>query len=324
LDVGSNTIRLLIAEPLPGKAFRPLQVEKKITRLGGDFSPACELNESSMERTVEALKIFADLLKKKGAETVFAVATGVVREARNGEDFLQKVLHHTGISLRLLSGDEEAHLMLQGVLWSLPEKVSPRIITDVGGWSTEILCVEREVPQKTLSVRLGTVALAEGFLKNDPPQRQELEAIEGSVRDLFRKIRGDWAKSGCPTQKLHPHLVGTAGTATTLAAIDLDLHQYDSQKVNGHLISRSRLEEMNLYLGSLPIAARRKIPGLEGGREDLILAGSAILLGIMEVFDLTSLEVIDSGLLEGILLEGIHQLRMADYGWGNGRGNGKI
>ena len=108
---------------------------------------------------------------------------------------------------------------------------------------------------------------------------------------------------------LHPSLVGTAGTATTLAAIDLGLNLYDPQKINGHQIPHFRLKNIYLRLLSLPLSDRRMVPGLEKGREDLIIAGAAIVLNLLEIFELTALEVIDSGLLEGVLLDGIGQLR---------------
>jgi len=305
LDVGSNTVRLLIAERLSSREFRPLRVERIITRLGGGFSGAGELNESSMERTVEGIRTLADLSKKDGVKEVFAVGTGVLREAKNQKSFMEKVERRTGIPLRLLSGVEEANLMLQGVLGSLKDKTLPRLVTDVGGWSTEILWVEGEVPRETVSLRLGVVALTEGFLKADPPLARELGELETHSRNLLREIGEQWKSGGRRVRDLHPNLIGTAGTATTLAAIDLGLTPYDPQKVNGHLIPLHDLKDIYHRLRSLPVRERQKVPGLEKGREDLIIAGAVILLNLLQVFDLTTLEVIDSGLLEGVLLEGI-------------------
>jgi len=305
LDVGSNTVRLLIAERLSSREFRPLRVERIITRLGGGFSGAGELSESSMERTVEAIRILADLAEKNGVKEVFAVGTGVLREAKNQERFMDRVVRRTGIPLRLLSGAEEANLMLRGVLGSLNEKTLARLITDVGGWSTEILWVEGEMPRQTVSLGLGVVALTERFLKADPPLAGELEELETHSRNLLREIRSQWENTGRNVRSLHPNLIGTAGTATTLAAINLGLTTYVPQKVNGHLISFHGLKELYHRLRFLPVRERQKIPGLERGREDLIVAGAAIILSLLDVFDLSRLEVTDSGLLEGALLEGI-------------------
>ena len=315
-------MRLLAAERLSSNGFRSLREERIITRLGGGFSEAGELNESSMERTVEGISTLAERCEKEGVIRIFGVATGVLREAKNQKDFLARVERRTGISLRLLSGKEEADLMLRGVLWSLGDKTLQRLVADVGGWSTEILWVEGEIPRETVSLRLGAVALTEGFLKADPPLVEELEKLETHSRNLFRGIREQWENGGRTVGNLHPNLIGTAGTATTLAAIDLGLTLYDPQKVSGHMISLRQIEDLYHHLRCLPVGERQKIPGLEAGREDLILAGTAVILNLLQVFGLTTLEVIDSGLLEGVLLEGMEGTRNDECGLWNERVKG--
>ena len=308
IDVGSNTVRLLLAERRDRWNFRPLRVERRITRLGGNFSAENILDEKAMLQTLSALRFFADLLREERTETVFAVATGVLREARNGGDFIQQVFEDTGFSLRLISGEEEARLMLKGVLWSLPDTASTRLVADVGGWSTEVLWVEGNRPKKIRSLGLGAVALVEKFLKSDPPRLKELESLEEYTEGILEETRKWLAKGGLEFSRLDSQLVGTAGTMTTLAAIDQKLPAYDSQKINGHQISRPGLEEIYLHLRSLSIEDRRKVPGLERGREDLIVAGAVVVLSILKVFNLGTLLVVDSGLLEGVMLDGISRL----------------
>jgi exopolyphosphatase/guanosine-5'-triphosphate,3'-diphosphate pyrophosphatase len=308
LDVGSNTVRLLIAERIEGGKIQPLRVERRVTRLGGNFSKEGELDEAAMERTLGTLAVFADLLKKERVRGTLAVATGVLREAKNGKVFIQRVFEHTGLSLRLVSGEEEGCLMLKGVLGSLADKTPTRMVADVGGWSTEILWVEGDEPKRIRSVPLGVVALAEKFLRNDPPQPEELEYLEMSARRVLREIREWFEREGLPFEDLHPHLLGTAGTMTTLAAIDQGLQVYDPQKISGHRIRRPDLEKIYLYLRSLPLRERRNVSGLEKGREDLIVAGAAVVLNLLEAFDLETLVVVDSGLLEGVLLDGISRI----------------
>ena len=305
LDVGSNTVRLLIAERNPDLTFRTLRRERIITRLGGDFSAARKLDQASMERTIEALRSFGELLRREKVEKVFAAGTGVLREARNGLAFRERVRESTGLRLRLLTGEEESLLMLRGVLSSLREPDAPHLVTDVGGWSTEVLWVEKGERIRTASLGLGALALSEKFIRHDPPAASELDALNGYIRSSLRELRRRWEEEGGRMEELHPRLVGTAGTATTLAAIDLTLPAYDPQRVNGHRISLLGLGEINRRLRSLPLKDRRKIVGLEKGREDLIVAGSAILLTLLEIFERSALEVIDSGLLEGIFLEGM-------------------
>jgi exopolyphosphatase/guanosine-5'-triphosphate,3'-diphosphate pyrophosphatase len=308
LDVGSNTVRLLLAEKGERGKIQPLRVERHVTRLGGNFSKEGNLDEAAMERTLGTLAVFADLLKEEGVRTPFAVATGVLREAKNGKAFIQRVFERTGLSLRLVSGEEEGCLMLKGVLGSLVDKIPTRMVADVGGWSTEILWVEGDEPKRVRSVPLGVVPLAEKFLRNDPPLPEELEVLELSVRGVLGKIREGFEGEGLPFEDLHPHLLGTAGTMTTLAAIDRGLQVYDPQKISGHRITRPDLEKIYLSLRSLPLRERRNVPGLEKGREDLIVAGAVVVLSLLEAFDLKTLLVVDSGLLEGVLLDGISRI----------------
>ena len=308
IDVGSNTVRLLLAERRDGGNFRPLRVERRITRLGRNFSAKNMLDEKAMLQTLATLQVFADILREERVETVFAVVTGVVREAKNGIEFIEKVWKETGISLRLISGEEEARLMLRGVLWSLKDQTLSRIVADIGGWSTEILWVQGNKPEKTRSIGLGALMLCEKFLKSDPPELQELESLEKYTQGILKETREWLTGGGLRLSGLDPHLVGTAGTMTTLAAIDLKLPAYDPQKINGCQISRPALKKIYLQLRSLPMRDRRMVPGLETGREDLIVAGAVVVLSILKVFHLEDLLVIDSGLLEGVLLDGISGL----------------
>jgi exopolyphosphatase/guanosine-5'-triphosphate,3'-diphosphate pyrophosphatase len=300
-------VRLLIAERMAGGEIRPLRVERSITRLGGNFSTEGYLDESAMERTLETLSAFADFLKGERVENVFAVATGVLREAKNGKAFIEVVFKRTGLSLCLVSGEEEAALMLEGVLQSLKDPTLTRIVTDVGGWSTEVLWVEGHKPKKTRSVQLGTVSLAETFLREDPPRPQELEFLERFTQEVLREMREEFEREGLAVEGLHSQLVGTAGSITTLAAIDQQLLVYDPAKINGHRISRPALEEIYFRLRGLPIKERRNVPGLERGREDLIIPGAVVVLQLLEVFRLEGLVVAESGLLEGVLLDGLER-----------------
>ncbi len=305
LDVGSNTVRLLIAEAGSPQDFRPFRVERIITRLGGEFSESGKMAESSMKRTIEAIRILADLSRKEGAGRIFPVGTGVLRAAANRGEFLERVKQRVSFNLRVLSGAEEAGFMLEGVLGSLADKRVPRLVSDIGGWSTEILWAEGEAACESASLDLGVVALTEEFLKHDPPLPGEAEALENHTRRLLQGVRESWRGKGRCFGRLHPHFVGTAGTATTLAAIDKGLAVYDPRKISGHVIPLERVRGLYLRLRLLPSRERLKNPGLEKGREDLIVAGAAVTLLLLETFDRPTLEVIDSGLLEGVLIDGI-------------------
>lgn len=312
LDIGSNTVRLLIAEKNRHRGFRPLCLERKITRLGGNFSLQGCLAPESIARTVEAIAEFASAMRREKIESSFAVATGVVRAARNGEAFLKLVEERTGIRPRLISGQEEARFTLEGVMWSLTDEVRSSLLMDIGGWSTEILWVEDRKLKKAVSTDLGAVFLAEKFFRSDPPGSGEIELLDARVDETLEEVLRDFRGAGWGKGKLVFPLVGTAGTITTLAAIDLALPVYEPQRVNHHLLCREKVKEIFSRLASQRAAARRLVPGLEEGREDLILSGTRVVLRVMEHFGAETMMVIDSGLLEGVLLEGIKEENLKD------------
>jgi exopolyphosphatase / guanosine-5'-triphosphate,3'-diphosphate pyrophosphatase len=289
-----------------------LRIERSITRLAGDFSADGNLDEKAMRRTLEALTAFAVLLRQGEVEKIFTAGTGVLRAAKNGKAFLERVREHTGLPLRIVTGEEEAGLMLKGVLGSLPEKTSSRIVCDVGGWSTELVWVAGREPRKLQSVPLGTVALTERFLRKDPPPQEDLGALAAWAKGVLGGARKAFERQGLRVEGVHPDLVGTAGTMTTLAAIDQGLRVYDPQKISGHRISRSALEKIYFRLRSIPLEERREVPGLEKGREDLIVAGTVVALNLLEVFGMKALRVVDSGLLEGILLDGLERMAQSE------------
>jgi exopolyphosphatase/guanosine-5'-triphosphate,3'-diphosphate pyrophosphatase len=306
LDIGSNTVRLLIAEGDPHLGFRPVRLERRITRLGGGFSLSGHLHPEAQRRTLAAVGEFAALLKEAGVSRVFAAATGVVRQARNGRDFLRRIEAETAISPRLLTGEEEGRLMLRGLLWGVPKGTTVCLAADVGGWSTEVLWIEGEQPRKTMSVPLGAVSLCEKFLHSDPPAPAEVRSLDRFLKEAAQDLLREFTDSGWQNDGRAP-LAGTAGTVTTLAAVDLGLTEYDPRKVTGHRLSLETLEGIFLSLASLPKEKRREVPGLEKGREDLILSGTRIVLSLMESLKFESLLVVDSGLLEGVLLKGIEE-----------------
>ncbi|MGQ9694611.1 MAG: Ppx/GppA phosphatase family protein [Thermodesulfobacteriota bacterium] len=303
IDVGSNTVRLLLAGQNKTGQLCPLRRERIITRLGGKYTQDKGLEEKAMERTIEALKTFQNLLGKGKDLHLIAVGTGVMRDAPNREEFRNKVYRETGIELRILTGEEEAKFMLKGILWGWKEeKEKECLFVDIGGWSTEIVWVQNNLPIYTQSVDLGAVALGEKFLSSDPPAKREEILLNKYIKDILRSVRAEFINHGLAPNASLSALIGTAGTITTLAAIDQKLTNYDPQKINKHSLRLEKIKKIYEDLVSLPPQERLKIPGLEKGREDLIIAGMAILINLMEIFYLPRLIVIDSGLLEGILL----------------------
>lgn len=297
IDVGTNTLRLLIAEAVSADDFTVLHEEQEITRLGEGLIPTRLLQDGPRRRSLVVLRRFADAARSFKAEQVAAVATSAVREAVNREELVVEIARETGLTLRVIDGREEARLTLLGVRHGLRLGSRRILVMDVGGGSTEFVLAKEEAIEAIVSTGLGVVKLTEQYLLSDPPTPGELLALQHVVARRIDRLR-------CELPGLEEtQIVGTAGTLTTLAAIDLGLVTYDREKVQGHGLSLARVRELLDRLASLPLPGRRRIPGLEPGRADVILAGAAIVAASLERLGYKEIRVSDGGLREGILLD---------------------
>jgi len=297
IDIGTNTLRLLVAETVGPDDYTVLHEEQQITRLGEGLRSTGVLQDAPRRRSLTVLRRFAELARSLKAGEIVAVATSAVREARNGQEFVAEVWREAGLALRVIDGEEEARLTLLGVRHGLRLGSRRVLAIDIGGGSTEFVLARGEVIEGIVSTGLGVVKLTEQYLVSDPPtvdERRRLEEFVGTRIDrLRRELPGLEAAQ----------LVGTAGTVTTLAAVDLALATYDRQKVRGHCLSLARVRELLDRLAALALRERRGIPGLEPGRADIIIAGAAILAVSMERLGYHELRVSNDGLREGILID---------------------
>lgn len=295
IDLGTNTARLLIGRESEGRVVRS-HLCRRITRLGGGFSREAGISREASARTVAALGEFAAALKQFHVTELRAVATSAVRDAINRNDFCQRVMTATGIELEVISGEEEGRLTLLGVRSGLDEVAETMLVFDVGGGSTEYTVAQGERIIFTKSLPLGVVRLTEG--------KGSQAAMADKIRRELAMLYSEMNAAGVIPLCRDATLVATAGTATTLAAIDIGLADYDYSKVNNHLLEIDRIRNIFSRLASLTPAERlQQIIGLEEGREDLIFAGTLLTLQSMEMFGSSSLKVSDFGLLEGVLLE---------------------
>lgn len=299
IDVGTNTARLLIGCVDASGSIQPLLLKRHITRLGGGFSKESGLSAEARERTINAMLDFAKALKDHGVTKVRAVATSAVRDALNGKFFSEEVSAKTGIRLEVIDGNEEAILTLRGVLTGLGKPSGDYFIFDVGGGSTEYTLTQGETPLFTRSLPLGVVRLTEGKVTYD--------AMSDKISRELTKLADEIEKAGFRKNMAHAVLVGTAGTATTLAAINLKMTDYDYRKVNNYCLSLDSIKGILAELLPMNPAERLSVPGLEKGREDLIIAGILITIKTMEIFGYEQLKVSDYGLLEG-LINTVHNL----------------
>jgi len=298
IDIGSNTLRLLIAERVVQGPIKPARLARRITRLGERFLPSKILQRAAMARSIAALREFAALMAEHRVQDYLAGATAVVREAGNGAEFLRRVEEEAGISVRLLSGTEEAQVALQGAASVISSGDVPLALFDIGGGSTEVIrqTAGGSRAVESASLPIGVVHLTETFLPDDPPGLDACTRLASHVRGILEAVQFSAPMEGLLW-------VGTAGTVTTLAAMYLELERYDPARINGVLLERPWLVDLHTRLAGMRIAARRGIVGLEPGREDIILAGALVTLELMEKFRFSQLTVSDAGLLEGLFLE---------------------
>lgn len=297
IDVGSNTIRSLIGKVINNKIYR-YYLDRSITRLAEGLKDTGILKRFNMELSTRVLKNMSQVFAEYNVSKINAVGTAALREARNSNEFIEKVFQETGIKIRVITGEEEARLTFQGVSSGL--NLSERIlIVDIGGGSTEWIfndSVEMSSPIFG-TIPIGVLKLLEECMMEDPLSLAKLSGVENTIEKYFQSFVDI-------IPRIKPNiLVGTGGTVTTLASIDLSLESYQPEVIHGYRMEFNKLVKIRDWLISLPITKRRNIKGLEPERADLIIPGIILTIKIMEAARINELIVSDYGLLEGLLLE---------------------
>lgn len=290
IDLGTNTARLLIGTKEP---YRQLLLTRTITRLGGGFTRERGLSEEAQQRSIIALKEFSGQIERHGVTRVRAVTTSAVRDAVNGAVFCQRVQAETGIMLEVIDGAEEAELTLRGVASILDDRNGDFAVFDVGGGSTEYTLAADLQLLFSRSLPIGVVRLTEG--------KVGVAQMEDKIRRELTSFKKQLEQEGLCERFSKATLVGTAGTATTLAAIRIGMTEYDYRRVNNHTMPLTEVERIFQLLAPMTPKERLAVPGLEPGREDLIIAGTLVVLVTMREFGFQSFKVSDSGVLEGII-----------------------
>jgi len=302
IDVGTNTVRLLIVEIEPDGCLREIVNEKAITRLGEGMDAEKKLLDHRMNGTIRVLAEFRSKCQKLEPVMIRAVTTSAVREAINQGEFISRVREEAGVEIEVISWKKEANLMVEGVLWKLPGAEKQVLAFDIGGGSTEFILARNRKIVTAAGTLLGTVRLTEKFLSHHPINENEYCALEGYLRKELGSIKEKF--SSFPPEIL----VGTAGTVTTLAAIDGKVYPYDPYKIHGTTLTLKRVEELLEDLKRKSLDERLAMKTIEKGREDLIIAGCALTLEIMRTFDCNLLTISEHGLREGIVLETVNML----------------
>ena len=299
IDLGTNTVRLLVADVTTDTPrWRVVAADQRVTRLGEGFRRTGVLGDAAVARTTATVTDYVSRARTIGATRIVIVATSAVRDALNGRAFVDALERATGVAVRVISGEEEARLTLAGIVTGLGPLPDVAVAFDIGGGSTEYILARDGALVTAVSLRLGVVALAERFPSVGAVDAPRYVALCQAVRDqLTRELPSDIAGARPRT------LVGTAGTVTTLAALDLGLADYDPERVQGHTLTRAAIGALRRRLNSLDLAERAALPCLEPGRADLIVPGVAIVEATLDLLQSERLVVSDWSLREGILAD---------------------
>ena len=308
IDIGTNSIRLLIAETGPG-AFRQLYSTRRTTRLGKDLDRTGMLSPDAMARSLSALIEFSACIHRFSAVQTSAIGTSALRNASNAHTFIADVRQRTGIDISVISGEDEARLTLRGVKSALQEEgmkadaLDSALVIDIGGGSTEFIVTSKGSKPLVQSLPLGAVYLSERYSTADPTGADALAAIRQAVRSELDKAEQSGPALPHAAGDRPQQLIGTAGTITTLAAMDQAMTVYDPARINGSVLTRGAVDRIVLTLVRSTSAERRTLAGLEPGREDIILPGAIITQEIMERYAYREMLVSDWGLREGIIVD---------------------
>lgn len=297
IDIGTNTVLLLIADSSEGK-INVIHEEQRIPRLGKGVDNSKLLHSESVTRVLSSIKEYKSIIEGNYPEVkeVVVTATSAVRDAENRDGFIRLVKGETGFDVQLLSGDDEAQYTFEGALSVLNiEDEASVFVLDIGGGSTEVALGTKKGVLDYHSFDMGSVRYKERFLIHNPPYSEEIFECRDEINHLFNKKKFKVPKN--------VEAIGVAGTATSLAAIDLQLDRYEKEALNGHIINREKLSKsieifsLHTYDQLLELS-----PTLLKGRADIFLTGLLILEGFMKFYNLEEIKVSTGGIRHGALL----------------------
>lgn len=299
IDVGTNTVLLLVADRRADGALSAVEERARVTRLGEGVDVSRRFSPQALERTQSCLDEYACAVRALGVERIAVVGTSAMRDAGGGETLLAHIEASFGVPVQVISGKEEARLTFQGALGGLPtSNGSDTAVFDIGGGSTEVvvgsLRAGRAVLGYSASFDVGSVRLTERHVRTDPPGPSEREAMRRAVNEAFAAV------PPLPSEKAP---VGIAGTMTTLAAVSLGMSVYDGARVHGHTMIRDELQRVVQELATIPLEARRLVAGMEPKRADVIVAGGLIALALLEHWNARQVVVSDRGVRWGLAQE---------------------
>ncbi len=300
IDIGTNSVKVLVAD-ISGLQVSPILEDSRQTRLGQGFYESHHLQPGPIQKTAEAVAEFSEICRQQKVESIRVIATSAARDAVNAGDLLEAIGRASGLDVEIISGEQEADWAYKGVTSNLDLAKHPLLLLDVGGGSTEFILGHGEQTDFRHSFPLGAVRLMERLPTTDPPGVDGLEDcrawlkhfLHEEVRPRLEPELRNEARHGGRRDIL---LVGTGGTTTILARMEVELENYDRNRIEAVRLTRAQVTAHLENLWSLPLAERKKLPGLPPLRADVILTGAAIYESVMLEFGFSELRVSTRGL----------------------------
>ncbi|HKR02161.1 MAG TPA: Ppx/GppA phosphatase family protein [Pyrinomonadaceae bacterium] len=308
IDIGSNSIKLVVVEAASSDSFAVLAREKEVVRLGHDTLREGHLSPAAISRAAACIGRFRAIAEARGAEQLVTIATASVREAHNSAEFIDEVQKQTGLRVEVLSGVEEARLIGLAAARGCGAGSTGQLNIDIGGGSTEFSLVIEGLPAELFSVKLGAVGLTEQLIANDPVKPKELRALREEIRSALerpaRELRG----------RIWQLVTGTSGTiiaigeALRLRRLRSVLPGEQSAQPAGAEIKLAELERFNERMAVMDLKGRSSVPGVTAQRAEIIVAGGQILEGAMRALGINALRTCDWALREGAIINRLREM----------------
>jgi exopolyphosphatase/guanosine-5'-triphosphate,3'-diphosphate pyrophosphatase len=299
VDIGTNTILLLVAERGADGSLRAVDERATITRLGQGVDRSRRLAPAAIARTRTCLEDYGRIVSGHRVSKVAIVGTSAMRDAEGGDELREFVRATFGVDLHVVSGEREGRLTFQGAVSGLSLDTRNEVaVFDIGGGSTEVVVGRADGDSTTLSYvesfDVGSVRLTERYVTHDPPTADEVHALARASREAFARV--PWVPAAEAP-------VGIAGTMTTLAAVSLGLAPYDGARVHGHVMTVGELRRVVDDLGAMDLESRRNVLGMEPKRADVIVAGGSVALGLLDHWSAKGVVISDRGVRWGLASE---------------------
>lgn len=314
IDIGSNSIHLVIVRAVKGQHPEIIDREKEMVRLGAGTLREHRLSKETIDRAVTTLRRFKKMAEHNGADPIITTATSAVRESRNSDSFIDQVRKEVGLDVHVLPGVEEARLIAMAVSEVTDFNNRRALIVDIGGGSTEFIITGGGEPELLFSLRVGAVRLTEKFITTDPISNEERERLIANIRSDFTRAAWEIRNVG------YDFVIGTSGTVLNMvnAAVQAD-DAYSSENASdyesfSHTVTLDQIEWLNRKLIGMTERGRRRVPGIEKGRADIIVAGGLLLQCILSELGATEMTSCDWSLREGVILDYLRRQPEANEG----------